>query len=192
MIRVAFFMLGGLSACAAGGPPVVPPDLAVADNGLAEGDVVDIRVFREPDLAGTFQVDGDGAIDFPLVGRVLVEGHTSASLARELETRLEDGYLVEAQVTVLIKERASRKVHVLGSVNKPGSFPYEPGMTVIQAITNAGGFSAVAAKNNVTVTRRLEEGESSFQVKVGDIQSGSAPNFYLQPRDIIYVRESIF
>ena len=193
--RGLIFLLGlAAVACASGGSGAPLPNLEVPEvsEDLGEGDVIEVRVFREPDLAGVYQIGGSATLDFPLVGTLSVEGHTPSSLEKLIEARLEDGFLVDAQVTVLVKERAARKVHVLGAVNKPGSFPYEPGMTIIQAITNAGGFSPLAAQNNVTVTRRQGEAEESFNVKVGSIQSGGARNVFLYPRDIVYVREAVF
>ncbi|MEM1024826.1 MAG: polysaccharide biosynthesis/export family protein [Myxococcota bacterium] len=185
-------LLGGAACRSTSVPPEALQPLPIVSDALDVGDAIEVRVFREPDLAGVFQIGTSGEIDYPLIGAIMAKGHTPLTLQSEIEALLEDGYLVDAQVTVLVKERASRKIHVLGAVQKPGSFPFEPGMTVIQAITNAGGFSQLAAQNSVTITRRRDGEEVSFQVRVGSIQSGSSPNVYLQPLDIIFVREAIF
>lgn len=157
---------------------------------LGEGDVVEIKVFREPDFAGIYRISEKGSINFPLIGSVVVIGHTASSVAEEIRTRLADGYLTQPQVTVFVRETKSQKVHVLGEVNKPGTFVYEAGMTVIQAVTNAGGFAKLASPNSVRITR--EGIDRKFVLRVGDIRSGNAPNFKLQPGDIVYVPEAIF
>lgn len=173
------------------GIPELPAPEAGVDR-LGSGDVIDIQVFREPDLAGIYLIDGTGTIDFPLVGEVAVLGKTPREVQDLLKDQLEDGYLVQARVKVLVKERNSQKVTVLGAVQKPGSFGYEPNMTVIDAIAAAGGFAGVASKNGVTLTRIENGRKRSFQVKVGDIQAGGAANVLVLPGDILYVKEAIF
>jgi polysaccharide export outer membrane protein len=173
-------------------PPVVPSAPLAADV-LGPGDVVEIRVFREQDLEGTYQVSQDGTLDYPLIGEVKLVGRRPEDVGEEIRARLADGYLVDPQVSVLVKERKSQKVHVLGQVNQAGSFGFETGMSVVQAITNAGGFTKLASQNGVTVTRIGPTGEKvTFKVPVGDIGSGKAANFSLSPGDIIFVPEAIF
>jgi polysaccharide export outer membrane protein len=157
---------------------------------LNTGDVIEIKVFREPDLAGVYRVGVDGSIDFPLIGGVSVRDKSSDVIATEIRDRLADGYLKDPQVTVFVREHKSQKIHVLGWVQKPGSFGYEPGMTVIQAITAAGGFARLAATNSVKVTRL--DVKEPFKVPTDDIQHGDAPNFLLEPGDIVYVPEALF
>lgn len=183
--------LGGCQT-AAPAPPVRPAKVPTVAYALGPGDVVEIKVFREPDLAGVYRISDGGRLDFPLIGEVVVAGRRPEQIEEELRTRLGDGYLVDPQVTVFVKERNSQKVHVLGQVKKPGSFPFEGGMTIIQAITNAGGFTKLASTNNVTLTRVASGTEESFRVRVGDIRSGESPNVDLQPGDIVWVPEAIF
>jgi protein involved in polysaccharide export with SLBB domain len=158
---------------------------------LGEGDVIEVKVFREPDLGGVYQVTREG-LEFPLIGQVAVMGKEAFEVGEEIRKRLADGFLKQPQVTVLIKEHNSRKIHVLGQVSKPGSFIFESGMSVIQAVTNAGGFNPLAATNRVLVTRVIEGNEKKFVVPVGDIGRGNAPNFMLEPGDIVFVPEAIF
>lgn len=166
----------------------------VKDSGgsLGPGDVIELRVFREPDLAGVYRVTRNGSIEVPLIGTVLLGGRDPDEVAAEIRTRLADGYLKDPQVAVFVREHNSQKIYVLGQVAKPGTFPYEHGMTIIQAITNAGGFTRLASTNGVTVTRAQGEKERRFSVPVGDIGSGKAPNFTLQQGDIIFVQEALF
>jgi polysaccharide export outer membrane protein len=98
----------------------------------------------------------------------------------------------DPQVSVLVKEYNSKKVFVFGEVQKPGTFVYEDGMSIVQAITVAGGFTKTAARNSTSVTRRVNGQEVKVKVTVEDIALGKAPNFTLDPGDIVYVPESLF
>jgi polysaccharide export outer membrane protein len=190
----AFGLLISLGCATAPPPPeTIPTPVSTEANQLGPGDVLEIKVFREPDLAGTYRLGSDGEIEFPLIGAVKVSGRMPEEVAGELRTRLADGYLVDPQVTVFVKEQNSQKIHVLGEVKKPGTFAYENGMSIIQAITYAGGFTKLAAENSVVVTRaRGPNDQQTFKVAVADIQKGRANNFELRPGDIINVPEAIF
>lgn len=174
-------------------PPPVAPVAPRAVDALGPGDVVQIRVFREKDLEGSYRVSDDGTIVFPLIGTVKLVGRMPEQVSEEIRGRLADGYLVDPQVSVFVAERKSQKVHVLGQVNKAGTFSWEAGMNVVQAITQAGGFTKLASQNSVTVTRIGPTGDKvTFNVKVGDIGSGRETNFALNPGDIVFVPEAIF
>lgn len=175
-------------------PPPPPAPAAERDRTfkLGDGDVVDIKVFGEPDLAGVYRVNATGQIDFPLIGAIGLVGRDPSAIGREIRDRLADGFLKNPQVTVFVREYNSQKVHVLGQVSKPGSFPYTPGLSIIQAITNAGGFTKLASSNRVGVTRVVEGRERKFVIPVGDIRDGAAPNFELEPGDIVFIPEAIF
>ncbi|MBI5548281.1 MAG: polysaccharide export protein [Deltaproteobacteria bacterium] len=168
----------------------------VSNSALGVGDVLEIRVYQEPDLSGAFRVANEGTIDYPFCGRVKVAGLTSSALVDVLTHCLENGYLKKPQVTVFLKEYNSQKVFVFGEVQKPGTFPFEPSMTIIQAITLANGFTKVAAKDSVIVTRvavdekTLQPEERKLKIPVESIGEGREKNFFIQPGDIIYVPES--
>lgn len=163
---------------------------------LGSGDVVEVRVFQEPDLSGAFRVANEGTIDYPFCGRVQVAGISTSALVDLLTRCLENGYLKKPQVTVFLKEYNSQKVFVFGEVQKPGTFAFEPRMSVIQAITLAGGFTKTAAKDSVIVTRlvlddtSLKLEERKIRVPVESIGEGREKNFAIQPGDIVYVPES--
>ncbi len=206
MIRLSSFaalFLLILSACrtpqAAGG--AVPVDASAAPapevptgeaSTLGAGDLLEVRVFQEPDLSGPFRISPEGTIDYPLCGKVALAAKTSSEAADSLTTCLANGYLRRPQVTVLVREYTSKKIFVFGEVQKPGTFPYEQNMSVIQAITLAGGFTKLAAKNNTNVTRLTDGKEVKIRVPVEDIGIGREKNFQLQPGDIVFVPESFF
>jgi polysaccharide export outer membrane protein len=162
------------------------------DTTLGVGDLIEVRVFGEADLSGVYRVGAEGTIVFPLAGPIPVEQLEPAQVAKEIEKRLREGILRSPQVTVLIKEQTSKKVMVLGQVAKPGTFPFTPTMTVIEAITAAGGFTQLAARNDTTVTRAYEGKKVTERVPVADISDGKAANVYLRPGDIISVPERLF
>jgi len=158
---------------------------------LGPGDLIEVRVFEEADLSGPYRVAPGGTIDFPLCGKVQVQGLNTSATADTLTRCLGEKYLKHPQVTVLLREY-SKKIFVFGEVQKPGTFPYEEDMSIIQAITMAGGFTKVASKNDIAVTRQVEGKETKIRVPVADIGTGRERNFRLHPGDIVFVPESIF
>jgi polysaccharide export outer membrane protein len=160
---------------------------AVAASTLGPGDVVAIRVYLHPDLNGDFEVSASGTITFPLLGDVTCEGLTASELGARLRDGLATGFLRDPHVVVGIKAFNSKKVYVLGQVAKPGRLAFSSGMTIIEALTLAGGFSALAEKNYTIVTRN----DRRIALPVEKIMQGLARNFVLQPGDIVYVPKSV-
>jgi protein involved in polysaccharide export with SLBB domain len=191
--RAAAIGLLVITSCSGNTPPAevnVEPT-PIQAHALGAGDVVEIKVFREPDLQGLYRVEASGSISFPLIGEVRLLGRKPVEVEHEVRDRLADGYLIDPQVNVFVRESKSQRIHVIGQVNKPGTFPYEMGMSIIEAITTAGGFTGLASPNGVTVTR-AEGQKLTFEARVGDIRAGEAPNIELKPGDIIYVPEAVF
>lgn len=158
---------------------------------LGPGDVFEVRVYGEPDLSGVYRVGSDGSIDFPLVGKVMAERRTGPEVTHEISERLA-AYVKRPQVSIFVKEFNANKVFVFGEVQKPGTFPFEDGMNIIQAITLAGGFGKLADKDGTFVTRRQDGKEQRLEVSVNAIGEGKVPNFELLPGDIVYVPEALF
>jgi len=193
-ILVGLLLAGAACADRAVAPyPISPPPLP-EDAELAPGDEFDVRVFGEKDLSNPYQVATDGTIDFPLIGTVAVAGKTPQEVASAIEAKLADGFLKNPQVDVYVKSRPSQRISVFGQVRKPGSFPYSDNMSIVEAITLAGGFTPMAKKNSVRVTRKTPkkvEPERIF-VAVEDIAEAKAPNFVLRPADVVFVDERTF
>lgn len=171
--------------------PVVsaPPSERLATL-LGPGDVFEVRVVREPDLTGLFRVGSDGQFDFPFCGRVAVDGLSAGEVAGRLRACLAQGYLRDPQVTVLEREYNSKKIMVFGHVQKPGTFPFQNDMSVVQAVTLAGGFAQFAQRNKVVVTRVEDGRTSNHRVAVEDIGLGNVADFFLRPGDTVFVPES--
>jgi len=159
--------------------------------GLGPGDVFEVTVYGEEKLSGVHRIAPDGAIQFPLVNRVVVEGMTANEIADELRRRLQDGYLREPSVSVFIKEYGSKKIFVLGEVQRPGTFPFTAAMNIVEAITLAGGFKDSANSNYVIVTRQTKDGDKRIPVPVEKITEGKAQNLSLQPGDIVFVPDTL-
>jgi polysaccharide export outer membrane protein len=201
LLRVLLWVLL-LSACRTprdheGGNVMNEDDVAIAkargtSSTLGSGDLLEVRVYQETDLSGAFRVSPEGLIDYPLCGKVSVLNMTSSQAADAITACLKNGFLKNPQVTVLVREYTSKKVFVLGEISKPGTFPYEENMSIIQAVTLAGGFTKLAAKNGTSVTRLVQGQETRVRVPVADIEQGREKNFQLLPGDIVFVPESFF
>ena len=165
-------------------PPAQPVEVT---SGLTAGDTFEVRVFGEEDIGGAFQVQEDGTIDFPLIGRIDVRAKTQGELANMLEQALADGYLKDPHVTVILTERENLEVSVLGQVQKPGTFPYVEKLTLVQAISEAGGLNDLAYARRVKLTRQGPTGVGTYEVSVKAITEGREVDILLQPGDIIFV-----
>ncbi len=181
-----------LAACGGPAQETAPqPRQPTAPATLGPGDVFEVRVFGEQDLSGAYRVGSDGSIDFPLVGNMSMQDKTATEAAELLAQELKR-YIKNPQVSIFVKEFNSKKVYVFGYVQKPGTFNYEQGMNIIQAITLAGGFEKLANKETSYVTRLVEGKEQRLEVSIRHISEGTSPNFTLEPGDIVYVPESFF
>ncbi len=171
----------------------IPVSLDVLNNQGALGpmDVIDIRVFDEPELSGEYRIDADGTLTFPFLGAVAVAGLTPNETAGTLTDGLSEGYLVQPVVSVFVKEVNSRRIFVLGQVEKPGAFPYSDGMTVVEAIALAGGEEGGGVLRRTKVARRIDGQEVKFTVDVTRITNGDAPDVELMPSDIVFVPSSL-
>lgn len=176
-------------------PPTEYPsqEVYLEDTTLGPQDVFEVRVFRHENMSGMYAVSEEGTINFPEIGVVEVRGKTPAQVEKEIQTRLADGYLVNPTVSILVKEYKSKTISVLGQVRKPTTIPYAAGMSIVDAISQAGGFTPMARKNAVKVTRAgsktAEAKSESFTVPVESIASGKAKAFFLRPGDTIFVPE---
>ena len=159
---------------------------------LGTGDLIEIRVHKHADLSGVYEVPPSGDIDFPYIGTLIVAGKTSTMLEATIRTQLANGFYVNPTVNVQVKERRSKKVFVLGQVQKPGAFVFEENMTIVQAIALAGGFTSLASRNS-TMARRVENGaERQISIPVEQIiTEKNTKNFQLIPGDIVYVPEAV-
>jgi protein involved in polysaccharide export with SLBB domain len=150
---------------------------------IESGDMLEISVYENPDLLTQVRVPEDGYIPFPLLGNLKIAGMTVLQLDSIITNELEERYIYNPLVTVVIKEYKQRNVYVTGEVKKPGGYPFETGLTVRKAISLAGGFTDKAAKTKIAVTRVIDNREVSLPVNLDD---------QIQEEDIITVPRSFF
>ena len=148
---------------------------------IGAGDRVSAVVMGEPELSREYLVDGGGMIMMPLIGKMMIAGRTPDEAALSIRQKLQSGYLRNPQVSMQVV--SLRPFFILGEVNQAGSFSYQPGMNVQNAIAIGGGYSARADQGSVLVTRKSASGTETFKAAV------TAQVF---PGDIVYVRERWF
>jgi polysaccharide biosynthesis/export protein len=155
---------------------------------IGAGDLLSIHVWKETDLTKEVTVLSDGKIAFPLIGEVVAQGQTVTSLRDVIAERLKK-YVTAPEVTVMVKEASSRKIYTIGKVNKPGVYPLEANMTVIQALSAAGGFEEWADTKNILIIRKEGDKEVQIPFNYNDLVGGKNPqqNIPLKPGDTIVV-----
>jgi len=184
---VVFAMMGGASRAQTPTTPSgagVTAAVAPVDQGyrLGAGDKVRIIVFGEDALTGEYLVPGGtGKIAFPLVGDITAGGLTVGQLETEIENALKDGFLKEPRVSIEVLEY--RPFFILGEVMKPGEYPYTNGLTVLNAVATANGFTYRADTHKVYIRRANSTAEQQYQL------STSTP---VEPGDTIRIGERFF
>jgi polysaccharide export outer membrane protein len=194
LILIGLLFAVAVAACSNRGVNAteVPPP-ATDDTTLGPGDVFAVRVYGEETMTGNHQVATDGTINFPLLGPIQVNGLEPTEVAEKIQTELRQRDLLrDPQVSVYVESYASKRVSVVGAVANPGTFPLEPGMTVVQAISMAGGFSSLADRDGTVVTRRRGEEIIRYRVPVARVTKGQAEDIDVAAGDIIYVPERLF
>jgi polysaccharide export outer membrane protein len=179
---------------------------------LGPEDEIEIRVWDNDDLTRTVRVGLDGRISYPFVGELKAQGLTIMQLQKELEKRLGDGYIIEPRVSVKLTEYKSQKYFVMGNVQKPGTYPLTKDITVVEAISSAGGLLAGGKETSSTtggiaIIVRARPGEKLDQpqmpektsqreqvkVSLGAALGGdSRHNVLIRNGDTIYVPGLIF
>ena len=161
------------------------PDKAYA---VLPGDVLQISVWKEPDLQLEVLVRPDAAFSFPLAGDISTKGLSVVALQEELAQRLGQ-YISDPVVTVSVKEVLGNKIYVIGQVNNPGQFVVNPQVDVMQALSMAGGLSTFAATNDIKILRRTGPKQTAISFRYDDVIKGRKleQNIMLQSGDIVVV-----
>ena len=190
-----------LAACSTpGGTAAAPPPVdhaPPAEYLIGVDDIVQVSVWRQPELGITVPVRPDGMISAPLVGDVRAGGMTPAAVAKDIQEKL-SVYVRDPQVTVMLTDLRSHeylsRVRVTGAVRQPISIPFRQGMTVLDAVLAAGGVTEFAAPARSDLYRKVGAGETqSFPVRLDLIlnQGDLATNFKVAPGDVITVPERV-
>jgi polysaccharide export outer membrane protein len=168
-------------------PAVIP---ATTDPAYVIGpeDVLDINVWKEPDMTRVVPVRPDGKISLPLINDVQAAGSTPQQLATAVTDKLRK-FLTEPQVTVIVTAINSQRVFVVGEVLRAGAFPLIPGMTVLQALASAGGFTTFADVKKIHVMRLINGKHSELPFNYREVLKGDNPdqNIKLEPGDTVVV-----
>ncbi|MCD6460288.1 polysaccharide biosynthesis/export family protein, partial [bacterium] len=155
-------------------------------------DILEIKFYRNEDLnQDEIEVTPNGKIFLPLIGEIDVAGLTVIQIEKKLIKLYSQDYLKNPYIAVAI---LSRKYYVLGEVKSPGSYPMIGNVTVLNAITHAGGFTDYAAKNRVAVIRSKGDNKETIRVNIDQIikKGDTSLDVILQPDDVVNVPESAF
>jgi polysaccharide export outer membrane protein len=166
------------------------PHSATADANYVIGpaDLLDISVWKEPELTRTVPVRPDGRISLPLLNDVQAAGETPTQLATHVTESLKR-YVTDPQVTVIVTAINSQRIYLLGEVTRAGAYPLLPGMTVLQAISSAGGLTQYARTQKIYVLRDGDSGQTKVPFNYRDFLKGRNPeqNVVLKVGDTIVV-----
>jgi polysaccharide export outer membrane protein len=155
---------------------------------LGPEDLIEVSVWKEPELTKQMVVRPDGKISYPLLGDLQAAGLTVKQLQAEIQKRLEK-YVTDVNVTVILVKAQYYKIYVTGKVNKPGEFPVGQAPTVMQAIAMAGGLTPFASPGNIVVLRKAGGGEEVFYFDYKDVSQGKSleQDRSLLPGDVVVV-----
>lgn len=174
-----------VSACAAGAPAMpagsADPLPQTTEYRLGPGDRLRISVFNREELTGEFTVGTQGRLSYPLVGEVEAAGQTVPEFTDRLTQHLSNGFVRDPIVNVEIAQY--RPFYILGEVNRPGAYPYSPGMTVMGAVATAGGFTYRANSRRVYIQRPGETGEQAYPLTSSTL---------IQPGETVRIPERLF
>jgi polysaccharide export outer membrane protein len=170
--------------------PTVSPKSATDDPTyvIGQDDVLDISVWKEPDVSRQVPVRPDGKISLPLLNDVQATGLTPMQLQAQLTEKLRK-FLTDPQVTVIVTAINSRRVYMMGEINRPGAIPLVPNMTILQAISTAGGLSQFANSSKIQVLRTENGKQATYFFNYKDVIRGvrTEQNILLKPGDSIVV-----
>jgi len=167
------------------------------DYRIGVDDRVQVSVWRNPELTVTAPVRPDGKISVPIIGDIQAGGLTAAEVTEEVKKRLAE-YIREPNVAVIITELKSHefltRIRVTGAVRTPRSMPHRQGMTVLDAVLEAGGLNEFASANRAKLYRKIKDRTEVFDIALGDIllKGRLETNLVLRPGDVITVPEKLF
>lgn len=190
--------VSGLAACASStavvGTHCPEPAVGSQDYVIGAGDVLEIFVWREPDLSGTVPVRPDGKISISLVEDMVAVGKTPTELARDMEQVLSE-YLRLPKVNIIVtSEGLSNQIQVIGNVVTPQSIPYRDGIRVLDVVVAVGGLDDFAAGNRAQVVRTIDGVATECRLRLNDLlkEGDMDQNIFMYPGDVLIVPESRF
>jgi polysaccharide biosynthesis/export protein len=172
-----------------------PPAAESTDYVLQPSDLIRVMVFQEPDLTREVRITQEYSITLPLIGTIDLRNKTVRQTEEIIRSLYDKDFLVNPQINLTVLEYTQRTVKVLGAVNQPGAivFPPEQKMGLLEAIARAGGFSRIAERRKVRLSRTLADGKTeNYLINTDEmIQGISAQQWLLTKGDVIFVPERI-
>ena len=155
---------------------------------IGPNDVLNIFVWKEAELTRDVTVMPDGKITYPLIGEIMAQGQTASELKKAIADKLQN-FVTAPEVTVVVKESRSQVVYAIGKLTRPGPIALAPGMTVMQALSAAGGFTEWADTKNILIVRREGGKETQLRFNYKEFTSGEKleQNILLKPGDTVVV-----
>lgn len=174
-----------------GAPNLPPPQQSTR---IGPGDLFKVSVLGEKDLPAEYRVQPDGTVDFPYLDRLAVAGLEPQQIADLIKKGLVDKkILVDPQLTLVVTQYNSKKISIVGAVNKPGNLPWTEGMKLVDAISLSGGLTSIADGDHVRITRLVGPNKTvTATVSVDDITDGKLGDVPLQAGDTIKVDQRVF
>ena len=176
-------------------PPASAGEVEVTDSPqvssgylIQPGDVLQISVWREPDLQAEVVVTPDGRIAMPLLGEIIADGKGIELLRSEIVARIQK-FVPDADVTVMVKQSLGNKIYVIGKVNRPGEYVLNRNVDVMQALSMAAGIAKFADAGNVRILRRSGENQQAISFDYSQVEAGNRleQNIVLKPGDVVVV-----
>lgn len=171
---------------------VLAPDPASAQNAadyrLHAGDTITVAVWKELELQRKVIIRPDGRFSFPLAGEVQAAGRSADQVRVDIESQLKK-YIPEAVVTVLVEDVAGNRIYVIGQVNKPGMYVMNPQLTVLQALSLAGGSTPFAKLDNISIVRGVGAAQKTLPFRYDQVVEGKSlqQNVTLESGDVVVV-----
>lgn len=181
LILAVFLILGGFGSASAAQAQAPSPSPAANAYTLGVGNKIHVTVFNEPDLSGDYDINDQGFVSLPLIGQVHVAGLTPSQAQETITQKYGADYLVNPRVNVDVLNY--RPFFILGEVKNPGSYPYVNGMTVLNAVVYAGGYTPRGDRDDIVV--KHPDDPSGRSQKIGE-------NDPVLPGDIIRVNQKLF
>ncbi len=162
---------------------------------VGEGDVLKIDVYENNDLTTIVRVSDEGSIVVPLLGKITVKGLTVTRVSEKLSKLLSDGYIIDPQVNVFVREYRSRNAVILGQVNNPGIYQLRNHTSFLEFLSIAGGLTKDAGRSAIVKRKSGDEGENAIKIDLTKLIEKGETNLNLQIRDgdSIYIsKASVF
>lgn len=173
------------------------PGIDTQSYNLQAGDRLTVKIYPEDEYikGGEMEVSTEGNVTLPLVGKIPVAGKTVANAQRDIADILSRDYLVDPEVVIEVLQYKQQTFVVLGQVRKPGTYEMPPGLTsitLLQAISIAGGFSDVANTKKIKIMRKSANNTQTVTANAESIMAGKESDVEIEPNDIVHVYESLF